>query len=54
MEKNFETEYFFIDFQYTILGSIIRSVKKNPDNPIIDKFNNLKYADLLQQKTGES
>lgn len=47
VEKKYETEYFYIDYQYLIIGSTIRALREG--EPIPD-FNDLMYAEIIAKK----
>lgn len=50
-DKKFETEYFYIDYHYMILGETMRCIRqKKPPEP----FNDLYYSKIIAWKVGES
>lgn len=50
-DKKFETEYFYIDYHYMILGETLRSYRNRKPQ---EEFNDLLYARTIAQKVGES
>lgn len=46
-DKKHEIGYFYIDFQYLIIGDTIKAMRENREIP---KFNDLQYAWVLAKK----